>query len=286
VFTVLSARLHQPHQREGEIVKHGPERIPVLALWSAPRCRSTAFARMMAERDDRVVVHEPFSQVVDFGEAKVGDRVARSEQEVLAALRAIAVDKPVFFKDTTDFHYPVLLADQGFLAAATHTFIIRHPAEAIASHHVLNPGLGRDEIGFARLYEIFNAVRAVTGTTPVVIDSDDLLDEPADTVRAYCSAVGIPFLPDALSWQPGMRPEWQATSRWHESASRTPGFMRRWGDGAAAVAANPVLRAYRDYHLPYYEQLRAAALRPSPPDRSSQQDYPVSKSEQRSGHSR
>ncbi|MFI8962669.1 sulfotransferase family protein [Streptomyces sp. NPDC053493] len=241
---------------------HTSERIPVLALWSAPRSRSTAFARMMAERDDRVVVHEPFSQVVDFGEVKVGEELARSEQDVLATLRAMATRKPVFFKDTTDFHYPALLADEEFLRAATHTFIIRHPAEAIASHYKLNPELGRDEVGFAWLHEIFTAVREATGSTPVVIDSDDLLDRPAETVRAYCTAVGIPFLPDALNWQPGMRSEWQATSRWHESTSQTAGFTRGSGRGAEVVEANPVLRGYRDYHLPYYEELRAAALRP------------------------
>lgn len=257
-------------------MEHSQERIPVLALWSAPRCRSTAFARMMTQRDDRVVVHEPFSQVVDFGEAKVGDYVAHTEHDVLAALRAIAAEKPVFFKDTTDFHYPALLADQAFLSATTHTFIIRHPIEAIASHHKLNPDLARDEIGFARLHEIFTAVQAATDTTPVVIDSNDLLDRPADTVRAYCSAVGIPFLPDALNWQEGMRPEWQATSRWHESTSRTTGFKRKAGSGTEAVAANPVLRAYVDYHLPYYEQLHAAALRSLSTARDTHHDYPAS----------
>jgi hypothetical protein len=44
--------------------------------------------------------------------------------------------------------------------------------------------------------------------------------------------------------------------------SRTAGFTRQAGGRAEAVAADPVLRAYRDYHLPYYGQLRAAALRP------------------------
>lgn len=243
-------------------MRRTPELIPVLALWSAPRSRSTAFARMMAERNDRVVVHEPFSQVVDFGEVKVAGRVAHSEQDVLAALRELAEREPVFFKDTTDFHYPDVLADQDFLASATHTFIIRDPAGAIASHHALNPDLGRDEIGFARLYEIFAAVREATGSTPVVIDSDDLLDRPADTVRAYCSAVGIPFLPEALSWEPGMRSEWRETARWHQSTSRSAGFERSAGGGADAVAADPVLRAHRDFHQPYYEKLRAAALRP------------------------
>jgi Sulfotransferase domain len=243
-------------------VEHTRERIPVLALWSAPRSRSTAFARMMEERDDRAVVHEPFSRVVDFGEVKVGDRVAHTERDVLAALRALAAERPVFFKDTTDFHYPALLADETFLAAATHTFLIRKPAEAIASHHRLNPHLGRDEVGIAWLHEIFVAVRAATGRTPVVIDSDDLLDRPADTVRAYCAAVGIPFRPDALSWQPGMRPEWESTGRWHELTSRTAGFARGPGRPAEVVDADPVLRAYRDYHQPYYERLRAAVLRP------------------------
>lgn len=239
-----------------------PNRIPVLALWSAPRCRSTAFARMMAERDDHVVVHEPLSRVVDFGEVQVGDRIAHNEQDVLTALRTIAAHKPVFFKDTTDFHYPALLADEEFLAAATHTFIIRDPAEAIASHHKLNPDLGRDEIGFEWLYEIFTAVQAASGTTPVVIDSDDLLDRPTETVHAYCEAVGIPFVPEALSWQPGMRSEWQSTSKWHQSTSQTAGFARSSSASAEAVEANPTLRAFRDHHMPYYEKLRAAALRP------------------------
>lgn len=234
----------------------------MIALWSAPRCRSTAFARMMTERADHVVVHEPFSQVVDFGQVAFADQVARSEQDVLAALRTIAAQQPVFFKDTTDFHYPQLLADRAFLAGATHTFIIRDPAEAIASHHALNPAVGRDAIGFAWLYEIFTAVQEATGSTPVVIDSDDLLDRPVETVRAYCEAVGIEFLPQALSWQPGMRSEWQATSKWHRSTSQTAGFARSRTDGAEAVAADPVLSGYRDFHQPYYEKLRAVALRP------------------------
>lgn len=249
-------------QWERKAVQHESERMPVLALWSAPRCRSTAFARMMMERDDRVVVHEPFSLVADFGEAKVGNRVTRTHEEVLTALRAIAAERPVFFKDTTDFHYPALLADQDFLTVATHTFIVRHPAEAIASHHAINPELSRDEVGFAWLHEIFTAVRAATGGTPVVIDSDDLLDRPEETVRAYCAAVGIPFMPEALNWQMGMRPEWQSTSRWHESTSATTGFQRGARDGAEALAANPVLCDYLDFHLPYYEQLRAVAIRP------------------------
>jgi hypothetical protein len=41
----------------------------LLMLWSAPRSRSTAFFRMMAERGDFMMVHEPFSYLAEFGYA-------------------------------------------------------------------------------------------------------------------------------------------------------------------------------------------------------------------------
>lgn len=94
----------------------------ILALWSAPRSRSTAFQRMMMERGDYTVLHEPFSHRADFGHATIGDVVARTEAEVMAAILALAEQTPVFFKDTTDFRYPRLLADAGFLTAVRHTF--------------------------------------------------------------------------------------------------------------------------------------------------------------------
>jgi hypothetical protein len=45
--------------------------VLLLALWSPPRCRSTAFWRMLAERGDLAAFHEPFWQLADQG------RVAR-----------------------------------------------------------------------------------------------------------------------------------------------------------------------------------------------------------------
>ncbi|ROQ69478.1 hypothetical protein EDD93_3979 [Streptomyces sp. 840.1] len=236
--------MHLPEQ-------NGPR---ILALWSAPRCRSTAFMRMMAERGDFLVVHEPFSHLADFGVAEAGPLRAHSEAELIAALRELSEQRPVFFKDTTDFHYPGLLADSAFLAEATHTFIIRHPREAIASHFALNPSLGRDEIGFARLAEIYDAVEA-TGREPVVVDSGLLMERPADTVAAYCAGVGIAYREEALSWQPGMREEWRRTQRWHESTSRTDGFHKEASPYGTTPDNDETLAEYLRFHLPFYEKL-------------------------------
>ena len=232
----------------------------ILALWSAPRSRSTAFLRMMAERGDYTVLHEPFSHVADFGTAMVADREVHDEADLISALVTLAEQRPVFFKDTTDFDYPVLLASADFLARTTHTFLIRDPREAIASHFALNPNLQRDEIGFARLAAIYDAVAACTGADPVVLDSADLVAWPEQAVRVYCERVGIPFRPEALCWQPGLREEWRRTRRWHEATSQTRGFTRVAVAYDHTVDTDPLLAGYLEYHLPFYTKLYARRI--------------------------
>jgi hypothetical protein len=232
----------------------------LLALWSAPRSRSTAFERMMMQRGDFTVLHEPFSHVADFGTAEVAGTTVTDERDLIEVLRGLT--GRVFFKDTTDFHYPHLLADTAFLRRAVHTFIIREPKEVIASHVALNQQVTRDEIGISRLHEIHRAVVAATGSQPVVVDADDLVDRPEDTVRAYCDRVGMPYLPGALRWEQGTPAQWRRTERWHRGASASCGFTRRPADrDGQTVFEDPRLVAYYDHHLPYYRDLWNRRLR-------------------------
>ncbi|PRY22034.1 hypothetical protein [Pseudosporangium ferrugineum] len=236
------------------------DRPRILALWSAPRSRSTAFERMMRERGDLTVLHEPFSHLANYGSTTVDGEEITSEPELLAALRRLP--GPVFFKDTTDFAYPHLLADTAFLAEATHTFLVRHPREAIASHYALHPALNRDEIGFGRLAEIFDAVTAARGAVPVVVDSGDLVADPAGVVARYCELVGLDFRPEALAWSPGMSPGWQRSAKWHRSTSSTQTFAASSARYEASVDNTPLLAEYLEFHLPFYERLHAHRLRP------------------------
>lgn len=231
----------------------------LIALWSAPRCRSTAFLRMMAERGDFTVLHEPFSHLHDFGRTVVGGEVVTDGPALIAALRGLAAREAVFFKDTTDFHYPEVLADADFLRDATHTFIVREPSAAIASHHRLNPALECDEVGYGRLHEIFAAVTAATGRTPAVVSSDDLVTDPPGVVEAYCRAVGIPYRPEALRWAPGMHDGWRTTARWHQQVSRSAGFAGH-RPSAVDLSGDPVLAGYLAHHRPYYEALHRCRL--------------------------
>lgn len=232
-------------------------------LWGAPRSRSTAFFRMMAERGDFVMVHEPFSYLVESGYASIAGERITAAGDLIAALGALARSGRVFVKETTGRRYPEVLADQHFLTTgAVHTFLIRHPRETIISRHALDPAAGRDAYGFESLFEIFTAVRRLAGQVPTVIDAGDLLTRPAAIIQAYCSQTGIDFRPEALTWQPSDQPEWQPSRRWHAEVAASTGFTRTPARPAAPLERDPVLAGYLSYHLPFYKKLHARRLAP------------------------
>jgi hypothetical protein len=231
-----------------------------LMLWSAPRSRSTAFFRMMAQRGDFTVAHEPFSYLAEFGHADIGGTRVSSAAELLGVLRAFPGS--VFAKETTGHAYPEVLADPGFLARdVRHTFLIRDPRETVPSYLRLYPRAPVEKIGFGFLHEIYSAVARLTGRDPVVLDAGDLMRAPAAAVAAYCQETGIPFRPRALAWEPAQRPEWQPSRRWHETVAASNGL------GTASAAApppdpdsDPGAGACLRHHLPYYEALHARRL--------------------------
>ena len=235
--------------------------MPVFALWSAPRARSTAFFRSMLERGDLLALHEPFEGLMYFGDTEVEGRTFESSSSLLAWLREETHTVSVFLKETTDYRVrEVILADRAFLADARHAFLIRRPQEIAASLCALKPDMGIDEIGLEALHELHSAVCDAAGYCPVVIDSDDLVARPAATMAAYCAAVELPFIPQALTWEPGERPEWRRSARWHVDVSVSSGFELREHRYPHTVESSDELARFAAHHLPFYEQLHAQRL--------------------------
>ncbi len=238
---------------------------PIIALWSAPRSRSTAFFRIMLERGDLLALHEPFCNVTDHGETEVGDTVVHGHVELIGQLRAHAARCGVFFKDTTDNRYPAVLADTGFLVGARHTFLIRRPDEIARSFYAIDPGMCRADIGLETMYELYEAVLAAGGRQPVVLDSQDLADRPAETVSAYCREVALPYRPEALRWRPGQRREWRRTGEWHAGVAASSGVHARTTRYTHTAANTPQLAEFSAHHQPFYDRLYARRLRLDPP---------------------
>jgi hypothetical protein len=234
--------------------------MPVFALWSAPRARSTAFFRAMLERGDMIALHEPFCNLTCYGETDVEGRTFDSAVSLLGWLRDGTNHGSVFLKDTTDYRHPEVLADRRFLAEGRHAFLIRRPEEIAASYYALFPGMSINAIGLEALHELHAAVRDAGGHPPVVIDSDDLVARPEATIAAYCAAVGLPFMPRALTWESGERPEWRRSARWHADVSASSGFERREREYPHTAGNSDVLARFAAHHLPFYEKLHAERL--------------------------
>lgn len=236
--------------------------MPMLMFWSVPRGRSTAFYRMMTERGDVTCFFEPFSHAEVFGQTDIGGRSLATVPEVLAELRSLATTQTVFIKDTTDRRHPAIMADQRFWAEdAHHTFLIRHPRETLRSYLAVRRNPRIHELGFEAAYELYAKVSRLTGRDPLVIDAGDLMRRPAETVKAYCAQAGLGFRPDALSWQPSDRPEWQSGfSHWFTGVVASSGFADMPTRRRPAVDQHPLLATYLAYHMPFYAELHQRRL--------------------------
>ncbi len=242
----------------------------VLVLWATPRSTSTAFEWMMRMRGDFVCLHEPFGPAYYRGEDRRTTRLAENPVERGRTYASTWVDilaarqgGRVFSKDFPN--YVIHLADGDFLDHFQHTFLVRDPALALASMHNEWDEFTMDEAAYEALHAMFDLVVTRYGAVPPVIDSDDLLDDPAGTVRAYCAAVGIDFLPEALEWEPGERSEvrWYGGA-WHDSLSASTALRRQPTEYRASVTDDPFLAEMYDRCLPHYEAVAAYKLAPVP----------------------
>lgn len=205
-------------------------RVTVFALWSAPRTRSTAFFRSMLERGDLLALHEPLEVQLYFGDTEIDGRRFESTTALLTWLRDQTDGREVYLKETTEPRVlDLVLADRRFLHETRFALLIRRPEEIAASLHAIQPDIGIEAIGLEALYDLHAAVCDAGGREPVIIDSDDLVDRPAATIAAYCAEIGLPYLPHALTWPPGVRPECRGppagTSGQRELRVRAPGSL-------------------------------------------------------------
>jgi hypothetical protein len=227
----------------------------LLFLWGTPRSMSTAFLRMMLERGDHEVFHEPFSSIVVQGRTVVGDRIATSHDELLKLLEERACEHPVFVKETTEYDYLTTGGDR-IPYVGRHTFIIRDPRRVIPSHYAMNPDMACDEIGYGYQVEIARRVREITGVRPYVVEAEDLLTDARGAVERYCRNVGIPLLESALSWQPGEQKVWSRTSQWHRDAASSSGFSRPERAYTSTIDNHRFLYDCYWHHRPHYNVLR------------------------------
>ena len=147
--------------------------------------------------------------------------------------------KVIFSKDISLGHYDDLPR------AFRHTFLIRHPYLVFDSRkRTITRGFKNesDKMSlfeqpslfipggsfYKEQYDLYLYVNEKFESNPIIIDTDDLLKNPAGIMKAYCEAVGIPFSNDLLKWKAGrdcMDNQWM-TAKEHIACHNIGGHHR------------------------------------------------------------
>ena len=241
----------------------------ILALWAVPRSTSTAFEWMMRQRGDMTCLHEPLGEAWYQGEDPLWPRVTEDSvrtpgltlDSVMAKIVQLAEQGPVFTKDFP--HYIDHIWTPEMLSHFTHSFLIRDPAKTITSMYSKWPDFHEKEVGFAEQRALYDLICEMEGTPPPVIDSDDLLEDPVRMVRLWCEAVGIPFIEEALSWEPGARDEvsWWDGGSFHANLRDSDGLKPQARSAYPDITETPDwVQDIHDRARVHYDHLNAHRL--------------------------
>ena len=233
-----------------------------IAMWSGPRNLSTAMMRSFGSRADTAVSDEPF-----YGAylKATGDPQPMADQ-VIAAMdcdwhgvaRAMSGPSPdgapIWYQKHMAHHMVGQIAHDD-LPGLTHAFLIRDPARVVASYAAKREAVRPEHLGIARQVDYFEREAERLGHAPPVIDSADVLRDPAGTLERLCAALGIDWDPAMLSWDKGFRATdgiWAA--HWYDAVAASEGFGR---PDHRAVALDDAAQRVADQCRPFYEQLAA-----------------------------
>lgn len=228
-------------------------------MWSGPRNLSTAMMYSFSSRDDCAVVDEPFYGVYlektslehPLRHEIVSQMETSADGVVAQILGSIPANKPHFYQKHMCQHM-VPGIDRAWMRDFKNVFLIRHPARVVASYAAKRESPSLEDIGFVQQAQLFEEAREV-GEKPIVIDSFDIRQNPAEMMEKLCVALGLPFQPEMLNWAKGGHPDdgvW--ASHWYGAVHSSTGFA---GAEGALPVVEGALAEVVEQALPYYQNL-------------------------------
>ncbi len=113
----------------------------------------------------------------------------------------------------------------GDLVGHRHAFLIRDPRRVVASYAAKRIAVRPEHLGLHRQRAWFEREADRIGRAPPVVDSGDILADPAGTLSALCAALGLAWDPAMLRWAPGQRQTDGVWARhWYGAVEASTGF--------------------------------------------------------------
>lgn len=244
-------------------------------MWTTCRCLSTVIERPFIENDNIKVIHEPFSNVFYLGPEKTSNRYNYEEQYVEMTyektsneLQNMTHTGPIFIKDMAyNIKKQYNLINKGFV----HTFLIRNPLKVAISLNKLITNTSQpelqffesEEMSFEAIYYLHKYVTEELNQASIIIDADDVLNDPKKILSEYCKKVGINFNDNMLQWEYGKVPNesWLYWKGWHDDAINCTCFRKPTNCDKTINDLPAEMQECVIKQLPFYEKLFELRLR-------------------------
>lgn len=237
-------------------------------MWSGPRNLSTALMRSFGSRADTAVTDEPFYgcylKATGDPQPMAAEVIAAMDCDWTSVARSLCGPvpggRPIWYQKHMAHHMEGPVGIEA-LPGHVHAFLVRDPRRVVASYAAKRTTVRPHHLGLARQRAWFEALADRLGHAPPVVDSADILADPAGTLAALCAALGIAFDTAMLAWAPGRQPTdgiWAA--HWYGAVEASTGFGPPEGPLPALTDTQEAVAAAC---MADYRRLHAARLVPA-----------------------
>jgi hypothetical protein len=243
------------------------EKSPIF-LATHPRAMSTALERSFMTRPDVRCMHEPYGDAFYFGPERLSDRYSAQQRasskysettyaHVTKDILDQSSGRRTFIKDMAQYVIPSdgkasvapslggnghekgnsTVLPRQILDKFKFFFLVRPPHKSVPSYYRCcipprSATTGFDhyrhsEAGFRELRILYDYL-VENGQTPLVVDAEDIVRDPEQTIKAICEAVDLDFDPAMLSWDKDQDviDTFQKWNGWHTDVLSSKGFEK------------------------------------------------------------
>ena len=201
-------------------------------MWSGPRNLSTALLRSFENRNDTIVLDEPFYAYY-LKETKKNHPMAKEiinkyETNINKIIELVTKKqkKGKIFYQKHMTHHMLKKTPIDWIKSGKNCFLIRDPKEVIQSYLKQNELKNSLDIGFPNQKKIFDLIKKMNNK-PIVINAYDLSNNPKKILKILCKKLNISFSKKMLKWPLGQRETDGIWGKiWYQNVKLTSNFKR------------------------------------------------------------
>ena len=204
-----------------------------IACWSGPRTISTALMRSWSSRKDTFVTDEPlyayylknkklrhpmYQEILETYDTNFNKIIKNLESK-------IPLRKKYWYQKHMA-HHLIDLNNIDWIKGFENCILIRNPKDVISSYTKKNKLINIEELGYTQQVKIVKFL-IKSKKEFIIIDSDDLLQNPKKYLSEWCIRIGIKFDQSMLKWRKGNHPNDGIWSKhWYDNVIKTTGFQK------------------------------------------------------------